>query len=229
MSEVAKAALAVWFMLFGMVTVGMAEMEFPWEALATLVAGTGAVIAAIIIGMRQTAIAFSQNKILDRQARIAERQADILEKQVDLERLTLRGDLFDRRFAVFVSAEAWMNHVLQGEEINGAEIMDRFKTALDQARFLFGKEANERLSELAIRSIQYYGKLKASKRMPVDGGQIQPERVADLQSLETWLRARKHNLSDVFGPELAVSDSPFVFKANLETTNMHWAPPLTNP
>lgn len=64
MSELGRAGLAVWAMALGIMVVEMAEVEFPWEALATLIAGTAAVIGAVFIGKKQTRISEGQNAIL---------------------------------------------------------------------------------------------------------------------------------------------------------------------
>lgn len=60
---------------------------FTWQAFATLVAGGSAVVGAVYVSRRQTAI--------------TARQADIQAKQVELQALQLRAALFDRRIKVY--------------------------------------------------------------------------------------------------------------------------------
>lgn len=210
MSELGRAGLAVWAMTLGIMVVEMAEVEFPWEALATLIAGTAAVIGAVFIGKKQTRISEGQNAILREQAGIASRQVGILQNQVDLERLALRGDLFDKRFAVFEATEAWLADVMNGRELTGADITKRFKHSRDQAKFLFDHATNERLKELSDKSFQYYSKRKVNDQNVESGRGVDQREIDHMLALEYWLYDRTYNLADLFGPELAVSDSPFV-------------------
>lgn len=207
MSELSRAALGTWLMILALIVVGMSEVSFPWEALATFVAGTAAVIGAVSVGKRQ--------------AGIAERQVSILEKQVELEKATVRGNLFDRRFAVFTTTEDWIHYVLDNKGASDDTKIKDFKMAIDQARFLFGKEPNERITELSVRSIQYHSIMMTIASHDASDSDYMKANKAEIDALEKWLKERVYQLSDVFGPELSVFESEFVARRDTDI-NKYW-------
>lgn len=132
---------------------------FPWEALATLVAGLAAVIGAVFVGKRQMIIANGQNEILTRQADIASRQTDILAQQVELEALKLKSELFDRRFEIFEAAHAFLIAAYNGEDLEGHAASIAFARARDAGRFLLDDETVDQLEKASNHGWQY-GALK---------------------------------------------------------------------
>ena len=212
----------------GVLATGMAIFkDFPWEALATLVTGMLAVGGAIYIGKKQMVISNGQNGILREQAditrdqaAIASRQTDILDKQTDIQNRGLRIELFDMRFAVFETTEKWLSFVMNGQELTGQTVSKDFKRARDQSKFLFNRETNVRLKEVSDKGYAYFAKRNVNNHNVAIGRDVTQRQIEDVQNLEYWLWDRLYNLSDLFGPELAVSDDPFV--AELGEGKIDW-------
>ena len=205
MSELSKAALGCWLMVLGITTVGMTQVEFPWEALATFVAGTAAVIGAVSVGKRQTSIATAQNAILAR--------------QTELQGLGLRKELFEKRFAVFETTSEFMRLTYNGEVKTGSDIALEFKKARDQARFLFDQELSQTLDEIHTRCWSYtvYNNLNIQR---VEHGIEVPQDAIDRVSEQQGAIGMDHaNLYHLFGPHLSVSDKPFIPRKISETPN----------
>jgi hypothetical protein len=102
-----------------MIWAAIAWTDFSWEAFATLATGIGAVVAAIVVGLRQ--------------AGISDRQSRILERQVGLDELKLRSDLFDRRFAVYEATRKFVGHIMAHASEPDQQTQSEFLVALDQA------------------------------------------------------------------------------------------------
>jgi hypothetical protein len=106
---------------------------FTWEAFAALVTGLAAVVAAVIVGLRQAGIQLAQ-------ARISSKQTDILDKQVQLEELKLRNELFDRRFEIYQKTQAYLVALSSIDKRSDIKkTLMEFLTARDTSQFLFHK------------------------------------------------------------------------------------------
>lgn len=107
-----------------------------WEAAATLITGGMAVLAATLIGWRQT--------------RISDRQNEILSRQFRLEELSYRASLFDRRYLVYSQVmeylETQADHML-GIGSDPADLSDIIGH-LAIGRFLFPPNLNERFRQV---------------------------------------------------------------------------------
>ena len=108
---------------------------FTWEAFATLMTGASAVIGAVCIGIRQSAI--------------SHRQTEILHRQVSIEELRLRSELFDRRFAVYEATEAYLAHAIDIDGPPSRDIEQVFFDAKKRASFLFSATTQATLKEIA--------------------------------------------------------------------------------
>ena len=107
---------------------------FDWQSFATLATGFIAVGAAFYVGRKQAAISAAQTEILARQTRLAE--------------LTLRHEIFDRRYEVFVSAQNFLSQTLRhGEAPNLAESQP-FLEAMWKSRLLFQPRVYEGLKRI---------------------------------------------------------------------------------
>ena len=111
-----------------------------WQAVATLVAGLGAVVAALTVGLRQT-------EILHRQAEIA---ADL----ASIERAKIRFDLFDKRFEFVTIFQSFVRRIRSKNDLWTDED-DAFLTAARQAEFLFPLSMKPLIDELWDTSIAY--------------------------------------------------------------------------
>lgn len=104
---------------------------FTWEAFAALVTGLAAVVAAVVVGLRQARIQLVQ-------ARISSKQTEILDKQVRLEELKLRNELFDRRFDVYRKTQFYLVALASFEKRSDIQtVLGEFLTARDTSQFLF--------------------------------------------------------------------------------------------
>lgn len=222
LTELSIAGGIAILVIVGLLATGMALFhDFPWDALATLLAGAGAVVAAIIIGKRQTSIAAQQNGILDRQAGIADRQTDMIAQQVEVQKLALRSDLYDRRFKVFEVTSEYLRSVYNGEEIMGTELSIKWKQARDQARFLFDVELSNALEGMHKAAYSYYGIQRLYNSRMRSGQEVAAGDVNAVTDAQNRLGLAYGNLDDVFGPHLTVSDKPFVKRSHdiAETPN----------
>jgi hypothetical protein len=180
---------------------------FTWEAFATLVTGILAVIAAVVIGVRQSGIASAQTDIAGRQADIAGRQAEILQKQVALDELKLRADLFEKRFAVYDATRHILSQAIQDSKrpARGDERETAFLIAKDQATFLFRPSVSDDLHSIWMSicaSQAVRAEMDANFARDRDYGEGLPEKQLN-HSL--WQAERLRTLSDVFGDELKLT------------------------
>ena len=121
---------------------------FTWEAFAALVTGLAAVVAAVIVGLRQAGIQLAQ-------ARISSKQTDILNKQVQLEELKLRNELFDRRFDIYQKSQAFIVALSMIETpFNVQPSLMGFITSMDTARFLFHERTGIAMLALYKESLE---------------------------------------------------------------------------
>jgi hypothetical protein len=164
---------------------------FSWEAFATLATGASAVLAALVVGLKQSSI--------------ADRQSQILERQTHLEELKLRSDLFNRRFSVYQSTRKFcasiMAHAAEPEEV----VKQEFLTALDQSKFIFRQDVYVDLQDLWKRSCRFFATKSVMQHQFETTGDYGQENIEREHEYLTWLMARLDNLSDLFGDEAKLS------------------------
>jgi hypothetical protein len=207
LTDLPWAGLLAMMAVVGVLASGMSLLhDFPWDALATLLAGVAAVIGAVYIGKRQMAISRGQNKILERQADIASRQADILAQQVQLESLKLRSELFERRFKVFEATHAFLIAAYNGEDMTGHQATIDFKRARDEGRFLFDERVSTELEEVHKHGWQYRA-LQGFVNANAEQGRGDPEK--DLEAvMEAQMQIGRDitSLPTIFGRHLSIND-----------------------
>ena len=113
---------------------GIAWGEFSWESFSTLAAGGGAILGAVIVGIRQT-------KILDR--------------QVNLERMKLRVELFDRRIVVYEATIKWLQEFWRKGDAPEGAVQTEFVWAIEKSKFLFRPEISTTLSDWLVKARQH--------------------------------------------------------------------------
>ena len=172
--------------------------SFSWEAFSTLATGAGAVLAAVVIGVRQSAIA-------ERQVAIADRQSRILEKQAHLEELKLRSELFERRFAVYQATRSFCVSIMAHADEPEQGIQRDFLTALDQSKFLFRPSVYADLKDLWARSCGFFATRSVMKHKYETTGDYGQENIEREHEYLTWLTDRLDKLSDLFGDEAMLS------------------------
>ena len=109
---------------------GIDWASFTWEAFATLVTGLAAVVAAAIIGWRQSSI---------------------MAQQVDIQKQALRSDLFDRRMAHFMLVQGIIRKVRDNPNTFDIQTIHQFRDAIDEAKFLFPRNVSETLEQIYKR------------------------------------------------------------------------------
>lgn len=95
---------------------------FTWEAFTSLATGFAAVIAALIVGLKQTAI--------------SRHQTDILNLQAELEKNAQKIALYERRMEAFYTVSEFSEILKIGERPKHEE-MGRFTHAAIQTYYLF--------------------------------------------------------------------------------------------
>jgi hypothetical protein len=167
---------------------GIAWREFSWEAFATLVAGILAVIAAGVIGWRQS--------------QISKRQAEILDGQLQLERQRHKAELFEKRFAVYEATRKILQNLMKHANEPEDEFKRAYLVAIDQSKFLFRHDVYESLDRL-WRDICMFSANKA--QMTHNFETIGTYGQAEIDRNQAYLLAfmnQLDNLSDLFGDEL---------------------------
>ena len=105
---------------------------FDWQSFSTLAVGALTEIGAALI------IALRQGRIAQRQTEISDRQTQILGRQAELGALSLRAELFERRFAVYVATRAYLGGIMgRGGKLPDQSLEQRFLRAREEAQFLF--------------------------------------------------------------------------------------------
>lgn len=172
----------------------MAQIDwnsFSWEAFATLAAGFGAVIAATVIGVRQTGI--------------ADRQARILERQVALDELRLRSDLFDRRWAVYEATREFLAEIMRHAAEPKQELQHEFLMSMNEASFLFHPKVSEELQDMWKRSCEFFAVKSISTHLYQTTGQYGKENIEKSHNYLLWLSDKRGKIGDVFGEEMNLS------------------------
>lgn len=133
-----------------------------WEAFATLAAGAAAVIGATIIGIKQTRILDSQNR---------------------LERLRLKSELFDKRYRVFVEFGVFLDIAATGPANEVQKVIEGTRQNVERSIFLFDHSVYVALSPLFE-----LGQKQAITVDPTRSTTLQTARVNLYKTFEPWLK-----------------------------------------
>lgn len=164
--------------------------EFDWQSFATLVTGMLAVGAALIIGLKQSAITVRQNKILSMQTTLAETE--------------LKHDLFEKRYQVYDAVRSFLLFIMQHADFPEA-YEHTFLRAKHEAKFLFRKDVQDLLQNIWEKSMQYrilkleMARIYDRERHYGDGN---PAREAEFFG---YFGDRFGELEDIFGEEMKLS------------------------
>jgi hypothetical protein len=161
--------------------------EFDWPSFATLATGAMAVLAALVVGLKQTHIADRQTKILEQQTKLAE--------------LTLRHNLFEKRYVIYDATRHFLGEILSHATRPKNETQQRFISALLESKLLFRPEVYEGLDAIWKRATTFYVANSEEKRGGVEAIQRSHDLLNALSDDLTGLVA-------LFGDELRLSDSP---------------------
>lgn len=199
LTELGVAGVVAVLAIIGVVATGMSVLhDFPWEAAATLLAGSAAVGGAVYIGLRQTKISQGQNAILAQQ---------------------LRFQVFDKRFRVYKAAQAYLTDAIQGKNLVSAPSNLEFMLARDEAKFLFDDETNIEIEELYKACFEYHSH-RAILKMKLYDEETMAVEAKDVKEREKDLYNRASNIADIFGPQIAIIDKPF--KKRMGKSRIEW-------
>lgn len=174
---------------------------FTWEAFVTLLTGLAAVVAAVIVGLRQAAIQREQ-------VAVAARQTKILDRQTALAELTLRHDLFEKRHDVYrVTKNLLIKAIQNGGWVSyNDSIRSDFLIAMDKATFLFRPSVKDDLQEIWEKVNEGTFIHEEMQSLYQREGHYGPDFPKQSYDISTWIAGRLPTLSDVFGNELKLSD-----------------------
>jgi hypothetical protein len=192
-----------------------------WEAMAILLTGAGAVIGAVVVGLRQASIS-------ERQATISERQAEIQEHLGNIEALKVRADLFERRQVIYRATNDWLSYAYaygrvarpyaSAAEIEVEELTDEEKTiakgfqiAVHDSRFLFRPAVHD-----ALRGLRAMGTALRRTDRSIASEKRRAERRGDEPNLEKLIDQQDRQMGELekaanaidqlFLPELNLGD-----------------------
>jgi len=169
----------------------VAWCNFSWEAFATLVAGGLAVFGATIVGLRQ-------QKILNHHSTI--------------ERLKLRSDTFEQRWAIYKTTADWLLHWWQSGEPATGDKESEYVWAIERAKFLFRPEVSEQLDRWLKMGLQLrYAERQAERATGEAAKELENKIVETANSLEKAFK----QLPILFGEDMRMNESegrlpPFV-------------------
>jgi hypothetical protein len=167
---------------------------FSWDAFAAILTGVLAVSAAWLVGRRQLAITSRQNDILDR--------------QTELNELSVKHDLFDRRYAVYADVRDFLHFIVTSAGYPDRNFEDerelelKFHQAVSLSRFYFGDDVRNQLEAMRKKTAAY-----AMLKHEMDQtfarerhyGEGNPEKEKELFD---WVYQQLQGLPDLFGDAL---------------------------
>lgn len=154
---------------------------FDWQSFATLTAGVVAVAGAVVVGLRQT---------------------EVLRKQTEIAELTLRHDLFEKRYAVFAAAREFLGAILQTAARVEPPVDQAFLRAIGESQFLFRPSVHGDLRAIWERYSAFVvlkAEMDSVYRREGHYGDGNPQRENEML---TALIADLNALPDLFGDEL---------------------------
>ena len=175
---------------------GLVWSAFDWQSFSTLTTGFLAVAGAVVVGWRQVGIA-------ERQAASQETQTAILKKQAELAELSLRRELWEKRFEVFSATSAFLLDAL--DDTYDPQVGIEFLKQSARSEFLFSRAAHTEIlaiwnavGQARVHHQEAQAHLKQSGAYK-DGDS---ERTAILKAK---LTKKMNELSEVFG-EMRLTD-----------------------
>ncbi|MBO6689528.1 MAG: hypothetical protein JJ931_04290 [Henriciella sp.] len=166
---------------------GIDWSAFSWEAFATLVAGSSAVIGAVFV---------------------ASRQQKILKHQSEIERLKLRSDTFELRWSVYQTTIDWLRHWYQHENVPAIDLHNEFMMAMERSKFLFRPAVYKKLREWDSKRQKIKVLVDRVERMTLpdaDVAHIQDQ----IARISDDLNQAFKEVSDLFGKEMKMSEHHF--------------------
>lgn len=152
--------------------------------------GLAAVGAALVVGLRQTAISQKQNEILDRQAKLSE--------------LQLRSQLFDRRFGCYENARQYVAQIVANAAPANRDSEFKYVSAMHESVFLFDAKVHQHLRDIWKVTSDFRAVHLMTRDSFAREGHYGPQLDREHELLQ---RIAEHlgNLIDGFGDEMRLS------------------------
>lgn len=180
------------------------------EAVATFLAG----VAAFVVGIAAVIAAY---RVGQRQTAIQTKQADILSRQLALQELTLKADLFERRYAVYAAVRDWLSFwewerrlpavVREPDQLpdqNEWDLRARFNRSIEESVFLFEPSVHGRL--VRIRNDGHaWSRNKRMMDSPL-GTTGRDDAFAADDGFIAEMEQHYRDLPDIFGRDMRLSD-----------------------
>jgi hypothetical protein len=117
-----------------------------------------------------------------------------------LSRERIKLELFEKRFKVFTGASLFLRRILEQGGLPDLEPLGEFRTAIEEAKFLFNEDITDYLDEIYRHAVSLHNTAKTSERLPV---RSERSRLVD-ENAKTlaWLLDQL--------PELTVRFSPYL-------------------
>ena len=159
----------------------IAWSDFSWEAFATLATGLAAVIAAWNLGRKQI---------------------EIQKAQVDLQRLTLRSELFDRRYKLYEATRIFLFNIYKckgDEQLSWtADWTQNFLRALQESRILFSSGVFLGMDEIWRNAVDFSALQNEMARIYRKDGHYGDGNPARQSDGMIWFGERMDTLPDLF-------------------------------
>lgn len=149
---------------------------FSWEALATLLTGLAAIVAAVVL---------------------TKRQIEIQRRQTEIQDLLLKTTLYERRQLVRAAVTSFLYAAVAAEPMPQS-VLDKFYVAMDQSRHLFGERV---FAELKNMEALYANKNRLEaliEEKKADGVDVSPILYRELRETVGELDASIDQLTDLF-------------------------------
>ncbi|WP_343546588.1 hypothetical protein [Sphingobium yanoikuyae] len=173
----------------------MTWLPLTWEAVATFLTGIAAVLAALSVARRQE--------------RIVSRQIDLQNEQTKLQELSLRKDVFDKRFDVYVKLREHSAILIRAKHHSDVTFDDYcgFHEAAEKSILLFSRKLHLEIENFATLCEEFFRCL--------------PDAVADSDFDDSYLSEvlernelrrmeitrRRRSLTNMFVAEMALSNA----------------------
>jgi len=171
-----------------------------WYDFAHDFAGPAATALAAVVA---AGITLYFNRI---QARIANEQARIANFQAKLASIRLQHELFERRYAIFLSARDFLLQVFKGNFTQ--QDMGHFLIGTAPAEFLLNRSIVDYFQKIHSNASELQAsKLIAARAVSPDESQRQARRETEMMQ---WFRDQLSELNKHFRPFLTIPSSPTV-------------------
>ncbi|HEY1125376.1 MAG TPA: hypothetical protein VGE65_07060 [Sphingobium sp.] len=130
--------------------------------------------------------------------KVGRSQLELQRRQISIQELTLKHELFDRRYSVYDRTAKFLSAIVRDGDRPAIEVMNNFVQAIGESRFLFDVGVKNGLREIWEQATSFFAlksKMDANFKSNQDYGEGNPEK--DMQFM-LWFSDRLTNLPDLF-------------------------------